>query len=310
MTGLAGSGRTSTLAAMIDHVNERQARHIITVEKPIEVLHADKQSVVNQREVGIDTPSFHAALSRSLRHDPDVLMAGAMPDAESVLCALEAADSGRLVVAVGHAVGAVDAITRLVAQFPQDRQASVRTLLACTLRGVLCQRLVPRAGGRGRVPAVEVLVSSAPVVEAIADPDGATRLDALIAEGEFYGMQTFDQSLAGLYRRGLIDARGGARQLDLRAGPRASRSRTPTASAPWLRPRPLRSASARRYGADGISPVGTSPLGTSPLGTSPLSSRRSSSASPPTAPKSPDISVGRKIFVACPPPSRAAPRGT
>lgn len=205
VTGLAGSGRTSTVAAMVDHVNERQTRHIMTVEKPIEVLHADKLSIVNQREVGVDTPSFHTALSRSLRRDPDVLMAGALPDADSVLCALEAADSGRLVIAVGLAVGAVDAITRLIAQFPPDRQASARTLLARTLRGVLCQRLVPRAGGRGRVPAVEVLVSSPPVVESVADPNGAGKLEALLSEGEFWGMQTFDQSLAGLYRRGMID---------------------------------------------------------------------------------------------------------
>jgi len=205
VTGLAGSGRTSTVAAMVDHVNEHETRHIMTVEKPIEVLHADKRSIVNQREVGTDTPSFHAALSRALRRDPDVLMAGALPDSDSALCALEAADSGRRVFAVGLAIGAVDAITRIFALFPPERQASARVLLARTLRGVLCQRLVPRAGGRGRVPAVEVLVSSPPVVESIADPEGATRLEALLAEGEFWGMQTFDQSLAGLYRRGMIE---------------------------------------------------------------------------------------------------------
>jgi twitching motility protein PilT len=138
-----------------------------------------------------------------------VLMTGALPDADSALSALEAADSGRRVFAVGLAVGAVDAITRLVGMFPQERQPMARALLARTLRGVLCQRLVPRAGGRGRVPAVEVLVSSPPVVESVADPDGADRLEALLGEGEYWGMQTFDQSLAGLYRRGIIE-RGAA----------------------------------------------------------------------------------------------------
>jgi twitching motility protein PilT len=205
VTGLAGSGRTSTLAAMVDHVNEHAARHIVTVEQPIEVVHADKRSVINQCEVGADTPAFAVALQGSLRRDPDVVAAGALPDAESALAALEVADAGGLVFAVGPAVGAVDAARRVIDLFPPERQGPVRALVARSLRGVLCQRLVPRAGGRGRVAAVEVLVANGPVTEALADPHGSEQMDALIADGEYWGMQTFDQSLTSLYRRGLVE---------------------------------------------------------------------------------------------------------
>ena len=205
VTGLAGSGRTSTLSAMVDQINEHAARHIMTVEDPIEVLHADKQSVVNQLEVGTDTPSVRTALDGVLRRDADVIVIGSLPDADAAWCALEAADAGRVVLAVGAAVGAVDAVTRFVAQFAPERQRAARSLLARTLRGVLCQRLVPRAGGRGRVPAVDVLTVNAPVAEALNDPDGRERLEELMAQGEYWGMQTFDQSLAGLYARGVVD---------------------------------------------------------------------------------------------------------
>lgn len=205
VTGLAGSGRTSTLAAMVDHVNEHAARHIVTVEHPVEVVHADKRSVINQCEVGTDTPAFAAALEGALRRDPDVVAVGALPDAASVLGALEVADAGGLVFAVGPAVGAVDAVGRLVDMFPFERQAPVRALVARTLRGVLCQRLVPRAGGRGRVAAVEVLIANGPVTDALADPHASEQLEALVADGGYWGMQTFDQSLAGLYRRGLVE---------------------------------------------------------------------------------------------------------
>jgi twitching motility protein PilT len=202
--GLAGSGRTSTLAAMVDHINEIRRCHVVTIEQPVEVVHADKLSVVDQRDVGIDTTSVLAALRSASHQDPDVVVVGAMPDPETTLAALESADAGRLVLGVTQAVGAVDAVARLVDSFPPAQRAPVRSLLARTLRGVLCQRLVPRAGGRGRVPAVEVLVVHGPAAAAISDADGGAKLDALIADGEFYGMQTFDQSLAKLYRRGLV----------------------------------------------------------------------------------------------------------
>ena len=204
IAGLAGSGRTSTLAAMVDHVNEIRSGHIVTIEEPIEVVHSDKKSVVDQREVGVDTPSFAHALAAVAHQDPDVVVVGNLPDAPTALAALEVADAGRLVLAITQAVGAVDAVTRLVDGFPPAQRAPVRSLLARTLRGVLCQRLLPRAGGRGRVPAVEVLVANGPVAEAVADSDGASRLNAMIGDGEMWGMQTFDQSLGGLYERGLV----------------------------------------------------------------------------------------------------------
>jgi twitching motility protein PilT len=189
---------------MVDHINETRRCHVVTIEAPVEVVHADRLSVVDQRDVGIDTTSVLAGLRSASHQDPDVIVVGALPDAETTLAALEAADAGRLVLGVTQAVGAVDAVARLVDSFPPAQRAPVRAMLARTLRGVICQRLVPRAGGRGRAPAVEVLVVHGPAAKAIADADGGARLDALIAEGEFYGMQTFDQSLAGLYRRGLV----------------------------------------------------------------------------------------------------------
>jgi twitching motility protein PilT len=202
--GLAGSGRTSTLASMVDHVNATRPCHIVTIEQPVEVLHADKRAVVDQREVRTDTASVLTALRAASHQDPDVVVVGSLPDPDATLAALESADAGRLVLAVTQAVGAVDAVSRLVDSFSPSQRAPVRALLARTLRGVLCQRLIPRAGGRGRVPAVEVLMVHAPAAAAIADADGAPRLETLIADGEFYGMQTFDQSLATLYRRGLV----------------------------------------------------------------------------------------------------------
>ncbi|HEY8217754.1 MAG TPA: PilT/PilU family type 4a pilus ATPase [Acidimicrobiia bacterium] len=203
--GLAGSGRTSTLAAMVDHINETRRCHVVTIESPVEVVYGDKLSVIDQRDVGIDTTSVLAALRAASHQDPDVVVVGALPDSETTLAALESADAGRLVLGVTQAVGAVDAVGRLVDSFPPAQRAPARSLLARTLRGVLCQRLVPRAGGRGRVPAVEVLTVHGPAAAAIADADGGAKLEALIADGEFYGMQTFDQSLATLYRRGLVN---------------------------------------------------------------------------------------------------------
>jgi twitching motility protein PilT len=204
VSGLAGSGRTSTVAAMVDHLNAMRACHVVTIEQPIEVLHIDKSAIVDQREIGVDTASAAAALLAAAHQDPDVIVVGRLPDPDTTLAALESADAGRLVIAVAQAVGAVDAVMRLVDGFSPAQRAPVRSLISRTLRGVLCQRLVPRAGGRGRVPAVEVLIVNGPASEAIADADGAARLAALVADGEFYGMQNFDQSLAALYRRGLV----------------------------------------------------------------------------------------------------------
>jgi twitching motility protein PilT len=205
VTGLAGSGRTSTIAAIVDHVNQTRACHIVTIENPIEVLHPDKRSIVTQREVGTDTVSYESALRHALRQDPDVVMVGKLPDADTARAALEAADVGKLVVSSMPTVGAVDTVVRLVEMFPPHLRAQTRSTLGRALRGIVSMRLLPRAGGRGRVPAVEVLVVNGLVAEALADADGASRLERLMSEGDYYGMQTFDQSLLKLYQRGLVD---------------------------------------------------------------------------------------------------------
>ncbi|MET0627186.1 MAG: PilT/PilU family type 4a pilus ATPase [Acidimicrobiia bacterium] len=204
VAGLGGSGKTATLAAMVDHVNTARECHIVTIEDPIEVLHADKRSVVDQREIGSDTPSAHSALVHALRQDPDVIMVSQLRDADAVWAALQAAETGHLVLAGLSTISAVDTIDRLVEMFEPHRHRQVRSSITAALRGIAVQRLVPRAGGRGRVPAVEVLVANARVTERIADPARMVELDHELATGDLYGMQTFDQSLAQLYRDGLV----------------------------------------------------------------------------------------------------------
>jgi twitching motility protein PilT len=205
VTGLAGSGRTSTMAAMVDHLNSTERRHIVTIEDPIEVLHADKASIVDQREVGVDVRTVPAALARVVRQDPDMIVVGELADEESAQLVLEAADTGHLVLAALATVGAAEAVDRLVELFPYDRQPSVRTLVARTLRGVVCQRLLPRAGGRGQVVATEVLVANGAVADAIAEGREASRLEQLMRDGDYYGMHSFDQAIALLYARGLVE---------------------------------------------------------------------------------------------------------
>jgi len=207
VTGPTGSGKTTTLAAMIDHINEVQARHIITIEDPIEVLHLDKRSIVNQREIGTDTEDFHAALKRVLRQDPDVILIGEMRDPETVWAALSAAETGHLVFSTLHTMGATETINRVMDFFPSFQQQQVRMTLAGTLKGILSQRLIQRAGGDGRVPAMEVLVATGRVFDKIVDAEATHELEEIIAEGEFYGMQTFDQSLLALYEQGVVKRR-------------------------------------------------------------------------------------------------------
>jgi twitching motility protein PilT len=204
VTGLAGSGKTATLAAMIDHVNTTRECHVVTIEDPVEVLHADKRSIVDQREVASDTPSAASALVRALRQDPDVLMVSHVHDADTAWAALQAAETGHLVLAGLSTTSAVDSVERLVEMFDPHRQRQARVLLAASLRGIVAQRLLPRARGRGRVPAVEVLVVNSRVAERIVDPSLTAELEHEMANGDLYGMQTFDQSLAQLYRAGLI----------------------------------------------------------------------------------------------------------
>jgi twitching motility protein PilT len=204
VTGLSGAGKTATIAAMVDHVNQHREGHIVTVEDPVEVLHADKRSIVDQREVGTDTPSAVSGLEHALRQDPDVIVLGQLDDADAASAVLQAAEIGHLVVAAMSTVTAVESIDRFVELFPPHRQRQARSTLASTLRGVVSQRLLPRAGGRGRVAAVEILVVNARVRERIAE-HRLSELEEEMTVGELYGMQTFDQSLVHLYRNGLVE---------------------------------------------------------------------------------------------------------
>jgi twitching motility protein PilT len=204
VTGLAGSGRTSTLASILDYLNQKRALHIVTIEDPIEVLHPDKQAIVTQREIGTDTENFRDAILHALRQDPDVLLVSALPDASTARAALEAADVGHLVLASMPTVSATDTVSQLIELFPPHERPQIRSLLARALRGIVCQRLLPRAGGRGRVPAVEVLVVNSAASEALGEGK-FDRLEQIMRDGEYYDMQTFDQSLLSLYRRGLVE---------------------------------------------------------------------------------------------------------
>jgi len=194
VTGTTGSGKSTSLAAMIDHVNERFAKHIVTIEDPIEFLHRDKRSAINQREVGTDTASFTHALRRVLRQDPDVILVGEMRDEETVRTALGAAETGHLVLSTVHTLDAAEAVNRIIDVFPPHQHAQVRSMLGATLKGIVAQRLVPGTDG-GRVATCEVLRMTGRVRDAIVDPAQTARLGEIIAEGGFYGMQTFDQAL-------------------------------------------------------------------------------------------------------------------
>lgn len=207
VTGPTGSGKTTTLATMIDHINETMARHIVTIEDPIEVLHPDKNSIVNQREIGTDTSDFGSALKRVLRQDPDVILIGEMRDPETVATALAAAETGHLVFSTLHTINATETVNRVIDFFPPHQQRQIRMALGGALRGIVSQRLVEVRGGAGRVAAVEVLVATGRVFDKVVNPDETHELEEIIAEGEYYGMQTFDQSLLGLYQQGSIDLR-------------------------------------------------------------------------------------------------------
>jgi twitching motility protein PilT len=194
VTGTTGSGKSTTLAAMVDHINATAARHIVTIEDPIEFLHSDKRSIINQREIGTDTESFGRALRRVLRQDPDVILIGEMRDEETVATALSAAETGHLVFSTLHTADAAETINRIIDFFPPHQQGQVRSMLASTLRGVISQRLVPAASG-GRVAALEVLRATGRVRDAILSSGGVGELTQIISEGSYYGMQTFDQAL-------------------------------------------------------------------------------------------------------------------
>ncbi len=205
VTGTTGSGKSTTLASIIDHINSHRTCHIMTIEDPIEFLIRDRRSIVNQREIGVDTMTFADALRAALRQDPDVILVGEMRDFETIETAITAAETGHLVMSTLHTLDAVETVNRIISVFPPYQQKQVRLQLASILKAVISQRLVPRADGRGRVPALEILVSTARVRECIADKDRTKELHDAIAKGyTTYGMQTFDQSLMHLVKQGLV----------------------------------------------------------------------------------------------------------
>lgn len=207
VTGAAASGKTTTAASVIDRINETRARHIVTLEDPIEVLHVDKQSLVSQREIGTDTGDIATALGRVGRQNADVIFVSDIRDAAVAHAVLAEAASGRLVLATMSTLTSAETVSRLVDFFPPHQQRQARYSLASVLRGVVAQRLLERADGRGRVPAVEVLTGTPKVFEAIANGADERELDRLVSEGEYHGMQTFDQALFQLYRENLIGVR-------------------------------------------------------------------------------------------------------
>ncbi len=213
VTGTTGSGKSTTLASMIDFINQRKTCHVVTIEDPIEFLHRDKKSIVNQREVGFDTLSFAGALKSALRQDPDVILVGEMRDFETIETALVAAETGHLVLSTLHTVDAAETINRIISVFPPYQQKQVRLQLASIIKGIISQRLVPRADGKGRVPAVEVMVATARIRECVEVPEKTKEIRTAIAEGfTTYGMQTFDQSLMGLLKRNLVTYKEALRQ--------------------------------------------------------------------------------------------------
>ncbi|MCW2791005.1 MAG: twitching motility protein [Nocardioides sp.] len=204
VTGPTGSGKTTTLAAMVDAVNESRAVHILTIEDPIEVVHTDKLASVNQRELGTDTADWAVALRAAMRQDPDVILIGEMRDSETVKAGLSAAETGHFVMSTLHTTDATETVNRIIDFFPPHEQKQVRLGLATSLRGIICQRLVPRADGVGRAVAMEIAVNSPRLAEAVADPDKTDSIPDIIASGGYSGMQTFDQHLVQLVLDGTV----------------------------------------------------------------------------------------------------------
>ncbi len=206
VTGATGQGKSTTLAAIIDYINRNRAVHIITIEDPVEYYIQDKKSLVTQRQVGLDTPGFLEGLRAALRQDPDVIMVGEMRDLETIETALHAAETGHLVFSTMHTIDTKETVNRILAAFPTDRQDQARYVVSSVLKAVVSQRLVNKKGGRGRVPAVEVMVVTPRIRDLLRDPKGTDLIPQAIEEGKsLYGMQTFDQSLFDLVKKGVID---------------------------------------------------------------------------------------------------------
>jgi twitching motility protein PilT len=205
VTGTTGSGKSTTLAAMLDHINRTRSTNIITIEDPIEYLHRDSKSIINQREIGADTRSFGAALRAALRQDPDVILVGEMRDVETIETALHAAETGHLVFSTLHTLDATETINRIISVFPPHQQKQIRLQLASVMKAAIAQRLIPNADGSGRFPAVEVLISTAFIKDCIVDKDKTHLIQQAIAQGTSqYGMQTFDQSIFNMYSQGKV----------------------------------------------------------------------------------------------------------
>lgn len=205
VTGTTGSGKSTTLASIVEHINSTRSENVLTIEDPIEYIYRDKKSIISQREVGGDTESFPAALRHAFRQDPDIILVGEIRDVDTMNIALTAADTGHLVLTTLHTLNAVETISRIISFFPPHQHQQIRLLLAGTLKAIICQRLLPRCDGPGRVPAVEALISTASLREAIIDPEKTATILDLIESGNIqYGMQSFDQSIMKLYRSGFI----------------------------------------------------------------------------------------------------------
>jgi twitching motility protein PilT len=205
VTGPTSSGKTTTTGALVNHVNATRRCHILTVEDPIEILHSDRQALVSQREVGHDTRDFSTALRAAMRQDPDVIFIGEIRDPETVKAALQAAETGHLVISTLHTTDVAETVNRIIDFFPPHQQSQVRVSLAASLRGVVSQRLLPRKDGRGRIPAVEILTMNGRIRDLILNPEQTHMIPDIVGESGFYGMQTFDQALLALYRSGLVE---------------------------------------------------------------------------------------------------------
>ena len=205
VTGPTSSGKTTTTGAVINHINATRSCHILTIEDPIEILHPDRKAIVNQREIGHDTQDFARALRAAMRQDPDVIFVGEIRDSETVKAALQAAETGHLVVSTLHTTDVSETVNRIIDFFPPHQQKQIRVSLAGSLKGIVSQRLLARKDGRGRIPAIEVMVMNGRIRDLVLNADQTHMIHDIIAESEFYGMQTFDQALLALYRAGLVD---------------------------------------------------------------------------------------------------------
>ncbi|MDQ4064543.1 MAG: PilT/PilU family type 4a pilus ATPase [Actinomycetota bacterium] len=204
VTGPTSSGKTTTTGAVINHINATRSCHILTIEDPIEILHPDRMAIINQREIGHDTADFAIALRAAMRQDPDVIFVGEIRDAETVKAALQAAETGHLVISTLHTTDVSETVNRIIDFFPPHQQKQIRVSLASALKGIVSQRLLPRKDGKGRIPAVEVLVMNGRIHDLVLNPEQTHMIHDIVAESGFYGMQTFDQALLALYRSGLV----------------------------------------------------------------------------------------------------------